>query len=263
MWFNARQVAPSTGSGGGFPTGEHKGIIIGSEKKPTKNGSPNSARLVLKIQIIEGQYQGLSGDYGMNLWNDSQQASDIAAAELSALCHVTGTFELAAQPYCAEMFSKPFIFIVGPQKNDPNYNEIKGVKDINGVAPNANAGGAPQGQPAQGGFGGQPQQGQQGQQPAGNWQGQGQGQTQQQQPQGGGGYGGQPQGQGGYQQGQQQPQPGPQGGQGGNWNGAQPPNGGGQQQGAAPSNGGGNWGQPPQGGQQQGQGGGQPSWGPR
>lgn len=256
--FNAQNFDPTQGVGG-LPIGRHPVIISSSEVKATK--ANDGGYLQLDLSIIDGPQKGTVGAYRINLYNASQQAVDIANRQMSAISHVTGVFMIQDT---VQLHNIPFIIEVGPQKNDPQYTEVKKVFDINGNEPGkAPAGGGaaqPQGQGQGGGFGapqGQQQQPPQGQ---GGWGAPAGGNPQQQQPpadqgQGGAGWGGQPQGGnpaqgGGFQPPQGQEQQPPQNG-GAGWGGAP------QGQGAAQGGGF----QPPAGngggaGWQQGQGGG-------
>lgn len=222
--FNANNFDPTQGVGG-LPIGRHPVIIQSSDVKATK--ANDGGYLQLDLQIIDGPQKGTVGAYRINLYNASQQAVDIANRQMSAISHVTGVFMIQDT---AQLHNIPFIIEVGPQKNDPQYTEVKKVFDINGNEPGkAPAGGGAAQPQGQGGFGAP-----QGQQP-------------QQQPQGG--QWGAPQG----GQAQQDPNAGQWGGgaaqppagnpQGGGW---QPPAGdpnAGQQQ-QPPANGGGAWGAP-------------------
>jgi hypothetical protein len=255
--FNANNFDPTQGVGG-LPIGKHPVIIQSSEVKATK--ANDGGFLQLDVLILDGPQKGSVGAWRINLYNASQQAVDIANRQMSALSHVTGVFIVQDT---VQLHNIPFVIEVGPQKNDPQYTEVKKIYDINGNEPGkAPAGGGAAQPQGQGGFGapaGQQQQQQQPQQqpPAGGgWQppagGQQQDQNppqqqQQQQPpaNGGGQWAGAPAG-GGFQ-----PPAGQPPANGGNAGGA--PAGGGWQQGAAPQNqgaapqGGGGW-QPPAGG---------------
>ncbi|QXN71402.1 ssDNA binding protein [Rhodobacter phage RcHartney] len=256
--FNANNYDPTQGVGG-LPIGKHPVVIQSSDVKATK--ANDGGYLQLDLLIIDGPQKGTVGAYRINLYNASQQAVDIANRQMSAISHVTGVFMIQDT---AQLHNIPFVVEVGPQKNDPQYTEVKKVYDIHGNEPGKApaGGGAAQPQGQGGGFGGQPQGGQQQQPPADQWGGA----AQQQQPpaqgggwqppagqqpdpnagqaqppaNGGGQWGGQPQQ---PQGGGFQPPQGQQPGQGG------APQGGGWQQGAAPQGGAasGGW-QPPAGG---------------
>lgn len=239
--FNPMDYDPSQG-GGSWPIGKHPVIIESAEVKATQDNQ--SGYLQLNCVITEGPNAGFKGAYRLNLYNQSAKAAEIAHRQLSAICHVTQTFQLGHDgTQVSALFGKPFVVECGYQKgeepgpNNPDakgYTEIKRVFDMGGNEPGKQG----QAQAASQGFGGQ-QGGQQA------WGGQGQGQQADAQPQGqqGGGWG-QEQGQGQQQQPQnkqQQPQQN-NGNQGGGW---------------SQNNGGNN------GGNGGGNGGGGPSWGQR
>lgn len=220
--FNALQFDP-TQSAGQLPVGKHKVIAESSEVKPTSNN--DGGYLQYNLKIIEGPNAGAGGAMRLNLYNASQKAVEIANKQMSALCHVTGVFNVTDS---SQLHNIPFMVEVAPQKDNPQYTEVKKVFDANGNEPKGNgqaAHSSQQQQPQQnnpvGGFGSNAPQGQ-GQQ----W---GQPQGQQQQPaQNGAAWGQQqPQAQGWQQQ---QPQGNGQGQA--NWN-QQPQNNGQQQNGAA------------------------------
>jgi hypothetical protein len=231
--FNALQFDPTQGAGQ-LPIGKHVVIAEKSEIKPTKGN--DGGFLEFGLKIVEGQQAGVGGAWRLNLYNASQQAVEIANKQMSALCHVTGVFNVTDS---SQLHNIPFMVEVAPQKDNPQYTEVKRVFDRNGNEPKAGQQGqqaqqqqpvmqgqsnpvdgfgsnAPQGQQQpQNGFGqgqGQGQGGQAfggGQQPQGQQQQPQNGQWQQQQPQGGNSAPawGAPQGQQQQPQGQQQQQP--------------------------------------------------------
>lgn len=232
--FNPMEYDPSQG-GAAWPLGKHPVIIESAEVKPTKDNS--SGYLQLNLKVIDGPNAGHTGPYRLNLYNQSQEAAQIAHRQLSAICHVTQTFQLGPDGTQLQyLFNKPFVIDVGMQKGqeaqEKGYTEIKRVYDMAGNEPGKT------GQAQQ-----QAPQGFQQQQP------------QQQQPAQQGGA----QAWGGQGQGQQQEAPA-QGGQGGGWGqqngGQQQP----QQQQQAPQQNGGGWAQGQGGGAPAG---GQPAWGQR
>jgi len=164
--FNAQQFDP-TQSSGQLPIGKHPVAIVDGEVKATKNNDGGYLHLTLKI--TDGPQTGTTGPYRLNLYNQNAQTAEIAHRQLSAIAHVTGV--LAVQDV-RQLFNIPFIVEVGPQKNDPQYTEVKRVFDINGNEPGKQSAqptqqqgfGQPQQQPAQS-FNQQPAQ-QQSQAPA-------------------------------------------------------------------------------------------------
>jgi hypothetical protein len=157
--FDARSVDPSQAPAP-MPAGDYKVRIIASEPKPTKDKT--GGFLELTLQVLEGQFQNRELIYRLNLFNPSQQAVEIAYRQLSALCHVTGVFNIQDSQ---QLHGIPFIAMVVIQSGGI-YNEIKGVKDLNGNVPGkaGNTGvasampaaapqaAAPWGQPPQAGF---------------------------------------------------------------------------------------------------------------
>jgi len=191
--FNAQQYDPTQGVGS-LPIGKHPVIIESSEVKANK--ANDGGYLQLNLRIIDGPQQGTTGAYRLNLYHSNQQTVEIAHRQLSAICHVIGVFQVTDS---SQLHNLPFLIEVGPQKNDPQYTEVKKVFDMNGNEPGKAGAGAPAAQPQQ-----QQPQGQ----PNGAWGGAPQGQ--QQQPAQGGGWqqGGQPAQGGGWQQGGQPAQGG-------------------------------------------------------
>lgn len=245
--FDPNMYDPTQGVGG-LPVGRHPVIIERDEVKA--NRANDGGYLQFDLRIIDGPLQGTTGAYRLNLYHNNPQTVEIANRQLSALCHVTGQFRLGQNGNDTSVLHNiPFMVEVAPQKNDPQYTEVKKVMDRNGNEPTKGGQGQGHAQPQ-----GQGQQ----QQPQGQGQGGGWGSGQQQQPQqqpqsNGGGWQG---AQGGQQQPQQQPQ-GAGNGSGTSWGQQQP-----QQQPQQPQQ------QPQSGGWQQGGGqqqpqsnGGQPSWG--
>jgi hypothetical protein len=237
--INLNNFDPTQGVGG-LPIGRHPVVISSSEIKATK--ANDGGYLQLDLTIIDGPQKGQVGAWRLNLYSSSAQAAEIAHRQLSAVGHCVGVFMLQDS---SQLHNMPFVIDVGPQKNDPQYTEVKKVMDMNGNEPGkAGSGAAPQ-QPQ--GFAQQPQGQQPGQPPAGQaaaaaW---GQPPAQQgQQPQGGAAWGQPPQG--------QQPQQGQQPPQGAAW--GQPPAGQAPQGFTPPQQ----QQQPPQG---QAPAGGQPAWG--
>lgn len=145
-WFDAQTIDPATGSQQ-FPVGTHLVVAKSSARVAVKD-KPTEFFLALTCEIIDGQFKGQSGVYRLNLWNANAQATEIAAKQLSALCHVTGRYQLndMSNP-CVELFNVPFRIIVQPQ-TDAQYTQIVGVLDANGNAPvKQTAQPAPQQQP--------------------------------------------------------------------------------------------------------------------
>lgn len=245
--FNARTVTPMVALDP-VPENWYKVVIAKSNMKQTRD--EKSMMLALECSIIEGQYQGRVVYWNLNLFNASQQASEIAAKQLSAISHVTGVYDVAdvggPDNSTPMIHNIPFLahVVIGAGNSGP-MNNIRAVKDVNGNLPGKGAGGPQMQQPGQPPMQ-QQQPGMQQQPQPGQWQQPGSGPVMQpggytppmqQQPQGQPGgqpsYAppqGQPQGQpgqwgqpGGQPQAQpgQQPQQQPQGQPGQQWQGGQ------------------------------------------
>jgi hypothetical protein len=133
--FNAHEVEPAGTGGGQLPVSDKVGhlvVIVGSEIVPTK--ANDGGMLKLDLEIVEGPFRGDTGPYRLNLYNPNETAARIAQQQLSALCHVTGVFNVQDS---AQLHNIPFRAIVALQKGDnPNgYTEIKGVLDAAGNQP--------------------------------------------------------------------------------------------------------------------------------
>lgn len=127
--FNAQQFDP-TQSAGQLPIGKHPVKIVDGEVKATKNN--DGGYLQLSLQIIDGPQTGTTGPYRLNLYNQNAQTAEIAHRQLSAVAFVTGVLNIQD---VRQLFNIPFMVEVGPQKNDPQYTEVKRVFDINGNEP--------------------------------------------------------------------------------------------------------------------------------
>ena len=142
--FDATQVSPDQGGGGGLPVSGPEGHAFGitnTEVKPTKDN--DGGYLQLNLTIIDGPCQGQGGAYRLNLYNKEPKAVEIAYKQLSALCHATGRFQLANHE---DLRGATFRGVVGLQKGavEGGYTEIKKILDMQGNEP----GKAPVNQPA-------------------------------------------------------------------------------------------------------------------
>lgn len=133
--FDATKVDPEQGMSN-LPVGRHKVIIESSEVKPTKDGS--NGKVQFNVAIIEGDSQGVTGAYNLNIYHSNPQVVQIAEKQLSALCHVTGVMNLADTQ---QLHNIPFYIEVAKQTKgegaEKGYTEIKKVFDANGNEPKA------------------------------------------------------------------------------------------------------------------------------
>jgi hypothetical protein len=145
--FDAHAFDPSQ-SVGSLPIGKHPVIAESSEVRPTSNN--DGGYLQFNLKIIDGPNAGATGAYRLNLYNASQKAVEIAHRQMSALCHVTGVYNVQDS---AQLHNIPFMIEVGAQKGEgaiaKGYTEIKRVFDINGNEPGKQSKGAQPQQPQQ------------------------------------------------------------------------------------------------------------------
>lgn len=90
--FNARTVAPNSGTPDPVPAGWYNVMIDQSEEKPTGNG--NGAYLELRFNVLDGQYAGRKLFHRLNLKNQNAQAVEIAFGQLSAICHAVNVMDV-------------------------------------------------------------------------------------------------------------------------------------------------------------------------
>lgn len=128
--FDARTVEPQSFAPPP-PLADYHVRITDSEPKPTKDES--GGMLVLQLEILDpGPFQGRKIPYFLNLFNKNAQTVEIAYRQLSAVCWVTGVFNVQDT---RQLHNIPFIATIGPQKENPQYSNVFGVKDINGNQP--------------------------------------------------------------------------------------------------------------------------------
>ena len=129
--FNASQHAPRYSASDGLPGGKHPVVIVASEFRPTKDSTPSDPRsmLALTLQAIDGPAKGGKQIDRLNLQNPNMQTVSIAEGQLSAYCMVTGRPSFSDT---SELHNIPFIVEIGPQKDKPEYMEVKGLFFIDG-----------------------------------------------------------------------------------------------------------------------------------
>ena len=131
--FDATTIQPSTGKGICFPLGDYLLEIVKTEGQPVK-GSADKGMLVLTYKVID-QNNPLNGQTHVqrfNLWNDNQDTVRIAYSQLSAVMHVIGRLQIQDSN---QLIGGKLIATIGPQDNNPDYSEVKAVKDIYGNPP--------------------------------------------------------------------------------------------------------------------------------
>lgn len=130
--FNAAEVEPNEGFTP-IPAGEYDVIIVGSEVKPTANGTGKYLRLTL--QVLTGPCQNRQLFENLNLWNPNQQTVDIAKGTLSAICRAVG---ILTPKDSSELMQKTLTIrvTVRPRKGEDGAfeNRITSWKTRNGSA---------------------------------------------------------------------------------------------------------------------------------
>jgi hypothetical protein len=131
-WFDPSQHDAAGAFGGaGMPVGKYPVVIVGSSVA-SANSNANSGKLVLNLRILEGPNKDHKGDWNLNLFNENEQARQIAGRQLAAVCAVTQTHHLDQKPEGVELWNKPFFIEFRKQPKDEKYTECCGVWDAAG-----------------------------------------------------------------------------------------------------------------------------------
>lgn len=135
--FNAHEVTPAVGISV-IPKGDYDVIFSSAEIKPTKSG--NGGFIECQFKVINGEHKDAILFERLNLWNQNEQAVNIARAQLSALCHVTEVFVLTdgVNTMNQQMKNKPFKVHVDVSMNEKKEaigNEVKRLMNADGSLP--------------------------------------------------------------------------------------------------------------------------------
>lgn len=159
--FEPASVVPSTGAAGQLPVSDDKGHLVIITESDMKNTLDNTGTyLNLILRIVEGPHAGQEASHKLNIGNKSAEAVRIAYAELSAICHVTGSMQDFEDS--SYLHNKPFRVIVKAAAKAEDaakgYTNVSAIRDVNGNKPTLGGGNgsgpapAPAPQPASGGF---------------------------------------------------------------------------------------------------------------
>lgn len=107
-----------------IPVGDYKAVITESEVKETKAG--DGQYLNLRVEIIEGEYQGRIIFVILNLWNPNPKAVEIANRELATIVAAVG--KPGAQN-SEELHNIPMIIKVGIQPGQGDYGPSNRIKN--------------------------------------------------------------------------------------------------------------------------------------
>lgn len=138
--FDANQFEPNQG-GSKHPIGMFPFTITNTQIVPQKDNNGGMFRVT---------FESPAGtiDRNYNLWNNNQQAVEIAHKQLSALCHVTGIFKIDMKNQGRELVNSRGTMEIGWQKGQEptaenpagGYVEVKKVFDVAGNEPGKTGG---------------------------------------------------------------------------------------------------------------------------
>lgn len=144
--FDAESVDP-LGDRTPVPAGKYRCIVTKSDWKATSAG--NGRYLEFTFQIVEGEHSNRMVWSRLNLENHSQQAVNIARAELSSICRAVGklkprdTMELHDIPLVLSISVKPRADTGEPTNEVKGYESVRQASESKQAAPvAATAGGS-------------------------------------------------------------------------------------------------------------------------
>ena len=114
-----------------LPAGWYKCVITNTEEKPTK--AQTGSYLELKIEVIEGDYQGRLVFDRLNLKNPNPTAVEIAQRSLSSICR---SIDVPNPKDSIELRDKPLMVKLAVKPADGQYgasNDIKEYSAANGA----------------------------------------------------------------------------------------------------------------------------------
>lgn len=116
-----------------IPAGTYRAKIVESEIVEISERQSKGRCLKLTWQFETGTHDGRLFWQRLNMWPSNMDNADkvttIANQQFAAIRQATG--KLAPQD-SSELHHIPCMITVGPQKNDPNYDEVKSVKPVSG-----------------------------------------------------------------------------------------------------------------------------------
>jgi hypothetical protein len=109
-----------------LPSGEYLAIVTENQMKATKSGTGEYLELV--IQIVDGEYSGRKIWERLNIYNQSEQAQNMAFAALTALSTaVDNGIDMEAVDISL-LIDVPFTIVLEIDRKDPTRNRVKGYK---------------------------------------------------------------------------------------------------------------------------------------
>ena len=111
-----------------LPAGEYIACIVKSEKRDAK--TRGNAYINLEFEVQDGDCRGRHFWTMLNLWNNNQQAVDIAQRELNSICHAVGRLRINDTE---ELHGIPMRVKLKVEKNDQygDQNRVAGYSSLN------------------------------------------------------------------------------------------------------------------------------------
>lgn len=117
--YKPAEVEAASG-GSSVPPGKYKAVLLGSCEKPNSNGT--GSHVLFEFQVIDGPQKGSTIQDRFNFNNTNPKAVEIAFAQFKALAIACGK-EGATD---TDLLTNSIVVITyGPQKTNPQYNEVK------------------------------------------------------------------------------------------------------------------------------------------
>lgn len=116
-----------------LPSGWYQMVIINSEVRKTKDGA--GGYLWLELEIVESAHPQLKGRRvwdRLNLWNENQQAVQIAESTLTSICKAVGESRVVSETNV--LHARPLAVRLRYRAETPEYEASNEVKDYDSVA---------------------------------------------------------------------------------------------------------------------------------
>jgi hypothetical protein len=128
--FNALEIQPQS-TYEPLPADWYKCVIANAEEKP--NSKRTGSYLELRIEVIDGQYQGRLVFDRLNLKNPNSVAVEIAQRSLSSICRA---IDVPSPKDSADLLDKPMMVKLAVRPAENGYeasNEVKGYEAAGAV----------------------------------------------------------------------------------------------------------------------------------
>lgn len=149
--FDATTVVPNAGQAvEKWAIGYHPVVIRSADIKPIQN-KPNSARLSLKVEAIDGPEKGKVNYIGLNIQHDNPEVVRISFEQFSAICWCVNKIRIET---IDELFNIPFVAFATQTDRGNNFEAFQNMQRVPAIEIARAAGmpmgggGAPTNQPA-------------------------------------------------------------------------------------------------------------------